>query len=201
MARDNLTESEKDLMQRLSSAPEDERDEVVLKIWQRYADRLVEQVRRRLNTSFPRYRRSFSASDVVQSVARSIWEKPGSFAPKESLWRYLLIRVERNLLNKVRDLTTLKRGFGRIDARADPAAVAAPWPPVEDVAGMEDLVQRLLDELEKQDNRHDLQSILMLWIEGHTDEEIADILGMGPKTVQRRRQQIEEIARRLDPDN
>jgi DNA-directed RNA polymerase specialized sigma24 family protein len=172
-------------------------------LWQRYYRELVELARTRLGTT---PRRVSDEEDVALSVLRCLYEGAarGQFAElvnRGELWQLLAAITGRKVIDQQRRLNQQKRGGGRVrgdsvmhgndDDRSsvgfDQFGGDAPTPEVLAIAAEE--FQRLMSLLD--DDR--LRQIAQCKLEGYTNEEIGQRLGLACRSIERKLQRIRQI--------
>jgi len=172
-------------------------------LWQRYYRELVELARARLGTT---PRRARDEEDVALSVLRCLYEGSarGQFAElvnRGELWQLLAAITGRKVIDQQRHLNQQKRGGGRVrgdsvvhgndDDRSsvgfDQFGGDAATPEVLAIAAEE--FQRLMALLD--DDR--LRQIAQCKLEGYTNEEIGQRLGLACRSIERKLQRIRQI--------
>ena len=172
-------------------------------LWQRYYRELVELARARFGTT---PRRVADEEDVALSVLRCLYEGAarGQFAElvnRGELWQLLAAITGRKVIDQQRRLNQQKRGGGRVrgdsvmhgndDDRSsvgfDQFRGEAPTPEVLAIAAEE--FQRLMALLD--DDR--LRQIAQCKLEGYTNEEIGQRLGLACRSIERKLQRIRQI--------
>ena len=172
-------------------------------LWQRYYRELVELARARLGTT---PRRVADEEDVALSVLRCLYEGAarGQFAElvnRGELWQLLAAITGRKVIDQQRRLTQQKRGGGRVRGDSvvhgnddDHSSVGfdqfrgeAATPEVLAIAAEE--FQRLMALLD--DDR--LRQIAQCKLEGYTNEEIGQRLGLACRSIERKLQRIRQI--------
>ena len=172
-------------------------------LWQRYYRELVELARARFGTT---PRRVADEEDVALSVLRCLYEGAarGQFAElvnRGALWQLLAAITGRKVVDQQRLLTQQKRGGGRVrgdsvvhgndDDRSsvgfDQFRGEAATPEVLAIAAEE--FQRLMLLLD--DDR--LRQIAQCKLEGYTNEEIGQRLGLACRSIERKLQRIRQI--------
>ena len=172
-------------------------------LWQRYYRELVELARARLGTT---PRRVADEEDVALSVLRCLYEGAarGQFAElvnRGELWQLLAAITGRKVIDQQRRLNQQKRGGGRVrgdsvvhgndDDRSsvgfDQFGGDAATPEVLAIAAEE--FQRLMLLLD--DDR--LRQIAQCKLEGYTNEEIGQRLGLACRSIERKLQRIRQI--------
>jgi DNA-directed RNA polymerase specialized sigma24 family protein len=178
-------------------------EEAARHLWQRYYRELVELARARLGTT---PRRVTDEEDVALSVLRCLCEGAarGQFAElvnRGALWQLLAAITGRKVIDQQRCLNQLKRGGGRVrgdsvmhgndDDRSsvgfDQFGGEAPTPEVLAIAAEE--FQRLMLLLD--DDR--LRQIAQCKLEGYTNEEIGQRLGLACRSIERKLQRIRQV--------
>ena len=172
-------------------------------LWQRYYRELVELARARFGTT---PRRVADEEDVALSVLRCLYEGAarGQFAElvnRGELWQLLAAITGRKVIDQQRRLNQQKRGGGRVrgdsvvhgndDDRSsvgfDQFGGDAATPEVLAIAAEE--FQRLMLLLD--DDR--LRQIAQCKLEGYTNEEIGQRLGLACRSIERKLQRIRQI--------
>jgi DNA-directed RNA polymerase specialized sigma24 family protein len=172
-------------------------------LWERYYRELVELARARFGAT---PRRVADEEDVALSVLRCLYEGAarGQFAElvnRGELWQLLAAITGRKVIDQQRRLTQQKRGGGRVrgdsvvhgndDDRSsmgfDQFGGDAATPEVLAVAAEE--FQRLMALLD--DDR--LRQIAQSKLEGYTNEEIGQRLGLACRSIERKLQRIRQI--------
>jgi DNA-directed RNA polymerase specialized sigma24 family protein len=166
-------------------------------LWQRYFQRLVLMACKRL-------RQGRRALDAPEDVALSAFDsfcrgaEAGRFpdlADRDNLWALLLTLTERKAGRALLHENRLKRGGGRVEGESalrHPSAdgeqtggleqIPDPEPTPELAAQLAEELARLLDRLGKED----LRAVALAKMEGYSNAEIADRLGVVERTVERR---------------
>jgi DNA-directed RNA polymerase specialized sigma24 family protein len=172
-------------------------------LWQRYYRELVELARARFGTT---PRRVNDEEDVALSVIRCLCEGAarGQYAAvvnRHELWQLLATITGRKVIDHQRLLNKQKRGGGLV--RGDSALLGneddrssvgfdqfrgdAPTPEVLAIAAEE--YQRLMVLLD--DDR--LRQIAECKLEGYTNEEIEERLGLACRSIERKLQRIRQV--------
>jgi RNA polymerase sigma factor (sigma-70 family) len=165
------------------------------KLWERYFRELVALARKRLHGA---RRRTEDEEDVALSALANFYRgaQQGRFpqlTDRNDLWRLLVVMTARKAINVVNRERRLKIGGGKVrgesvfatpDGSDEPGIeqVVGPEPTPEFAAQVAEECQQLLDQL----NNKELRSIAVWKMEGHTNEEIARLLGCALPTVERR---------------
>jgi len=162
-------------------------------LWNRYRPELERTARQFLRAS---PRRTADESDIAVGVLESLWRgtKAGRFdalSSREELWGLLVVLAQQKAVNEIRRELRIKRGSGKVRAEADlqqaehafhldECAGATPSP--EMLAIVSEERERLLSLLRDDD----LRLIAVLVLLGHSQREIADVLGVTPRTIGRK---------------
>ena len=157
-------------------------------LWERYFRRLVGLARARLQGA---PRRAADEEDVALSAFDSFCRgaERGRFPrldDRDDLWRLLMVITARKATRLVRDERRQKRGgglglpLGGDDANLEQVVDSEPTP--EFAAQVAEQCQRLLDRL----GDDSLRAVALRKLEGYTNEEVADLLGCAPRTVERK---------------
>jgi len=170
-------------------------------IWQRYITRLVSRARQRLKGT---PRRAFDEEDVaitafdafLRGVADGRFKQLNN---REDLWQVLVMLIERQAIAFMRQELAEKRGAGKTrgesafddmdragSARPGLDQFADPDPAAVDqfTQSVRELLEALGDEL--------LRQIAMAKLEGYTNKEIAQRLGISLRGVERKLQLIRQ---------
>jgi RNA polymerase sigma factor (sigma-70 family) len=177
--------------------------EAVRQLWQRYYRELVELARARLGAT---PRRVVDEEDVALSVLRDLCEGAarGQFASlvnRQELWQLLAAITVRKVIDYQRLLGQQKRGGGKVRGDSvlhghngdgsnlgfDGILGDAATPEVLAIAAEES--QRLMAILD--DDR--LRQIAQCKLEGFTNEEIGERLGLTCRSIERKLQQIRQV--------
>ena len=172
-------------------------------LWERYYRELVELARARFGAT---PRRVADEEDVALSVLRCLYEGAarGQFAElvnRGELWQLLAAITGRKVIDQQRRLTQQKRGGGRVRGDSvvhgnddehssvgfDQFRGEAATPEVLAIAAEE--FQRLM--LRLGDDR--LRQIAQCKLEGYTNEEIGQRLGLACRSIERKLQRIRQI--------
>jgi DNA-directed RNA polymerase specialized sigma24 family protein len=167
--------------------------EAARKLWDRYFQQLVVLARQKFH-GLPTA--AADEEDVVLSVLNRLFRdaEEGRLAPLEDrtkLWQLLAVMIANKVADHIRRAESQKRGGGQarqIDAE-HLAEVLGQTPSPEVVAEITEEWQRLLSRL----GDEELRRIAILKMEGHSNEEIAAVIGRVPRTVQRRLQVIRSL--------
>lgn len=179
------------------------------KVWERYFEQLVREVRRRLA---PAHRRAADEEDVALGAFQTLFAglEAGRFpqlADREDLWKLLVTLARRRALKHVERELAQKRGggsvrgesaFGPGDASASGAGIGGvaddagglrtPEPSAEEVAALIDLQEHLFAQLPD-----GLREIARLKLEGFSNVEIGRRIGKSEALVRMRLQRIQKL--------
>lgn len=169
-------------------------------LWERYFPRVVNLARTRLHA---RYRRVADEEDVALSVFQSLVDgvEAGRFpdlSSRENLWRILAVITSRKAVDRVNHEQRQKRGGGEVRGDSifvDDTAEAGGFgrfageDPTPDLAlELAERADEMLDALETDEHRR----IAELKLEGYDNDEIAELLEINLRTVQRRLKDIRD---------
>jgi RNA polymerase sigma factor (sigma-70 family) len=176
-------------------------------LWERYFKRIIGWARKRLSSHA---RRVMDEEDVAQSVFRSfcLGAPQGEFPElidRDDLWPLLARITNRKAVNQIRWANREKRGGGKIrgDSVLTPAGeseqggfddIAHDDPTPDFVVSMAEECRLILNSLPDDTYR------FVVWsrLEGRTNEEIANLLGVTTRSIERKMQLIRaSLARRL----
>ena len=175
--------------------------EAVRALWERYFADLVRLARARLRDA---PRAAADEEDAALSAFDSLCRGAGQarfpqLDDRADLWRVLVTITARKAVDLMQHERRMKRGGGRVRTEADLAVAAlesggiaqapAHGPSPELAALMADECRRLFDVLPDES----LRQVAGLRLEGYTDREIAERLGCGLSTVERRLRTIRTV--------
>lgn len=172
-------------------------------LWQRYYQELVQLARARLGAT---PRRVSDEEDVALSVLRCLYggAARGQFAAvvnRQALWQLLAAITARKVVDHQRRLAKKKRGAGRVrgdsvllGSGGDRSESAFDVLPADDatpevLATAAEEFQRLMALL----NDARLRQIAQSKLDGFSNEEIAQSLGLTCRSIERKLQQIRKI--------
>lgn len=174
----------------------------IQKLWDRYFERLVRLAGARLPAHC---RRSFDEEDVALSAFQSFCDRAGrgqfpQLHGRDDLWRLLATITVRKALDVMRHQTRQKRGGGHVlgesallggeDASGEGLTdVLSREPTPEEVALFADDYYRFLERLQDPT----LRTVALRRLEGRSNQEIAQLLNVSTKTVERKLQLIRTI--------
>jgi DNA-directed RNA polymerase specialized sigma24 family protein len=172
-------------------------EEAVRAIWQRYGARLIALARDRLRQRGAA-RRVADEEDVALSVFDSFCRgaEQGRFPDlggRDNLWQLLVVLTARKALRQAQYERRASRGGGRVVAAVDLAAadpddgavleqIVGREPSPEFAAAVAEECDRLFDLL----GDDELRMIARRRMEGHTNAEVAALLGCLERTVERK---------------
>jgi len=175
-------------------------DDAVAALWQRYFSRLVGLAHQQL-AGVP-YRTDV-AEDVAVSVFHSFYQRAGAggfqrLDDRDDMWKLLAVLTTRKAVSARRREGAAKRGAGQVVPASELAAAsddqvtdlfgnlaAAEPTPAEAVAAAEE-IHRLLELL----GDEELRQVVLARLEGYSNEEISDRLGMSLATVERKLKRV-----------
>jgi RNA polymerase sigma factor (sigma-70 family) len=176
-------------------------EDAAAELWGCYFERLVRLARQRLGST---PRRVADEEDVAVSVFRCLCAgaERGRLAEiehRDDLWRVLVTMTMRKAIDLQRRMGGQKRGGGQVRGESifgkegddnspglQQFSDLAPSP--QTLAILDEEGKRLLDSLE--DNT--LRQVALWRLEGYTNEEIAEKLGLTTRSVERKLQRIRE---------
>jgi DNA-directed RNA polymerase specialized sigma24 family protein len=164
--------------------------EAAEKLWERYHDSLVRKARAMLHKTRPA---PTDEQDAAQSAFASFFmgARAGRFpnlASRDELWRLLLVITYRKIASQVAHQFSAKRDVKQI-ARGNELEGLAAEPPPEFAAMLQEEWDRLVNKLA--DPR--LREVASLILDGRTDAEIAERMGIARRTVARKRNLIRSL--------
>jgi DNA-directed RNA polymerase specialized sigma24 family protein len=179
-------------------------DAAAQRLWERYYGQLVQLAARKLPAAA---RRAADEEDVALSAFDSFCQgvQRGRFprlSDEGDLWRVLVVITARKAADLAQHQRRQRRGGGNVrgDSAFPGAGGAAGW---EQVVGNEPTPEfscQVRDELEQrlaQLGDPLLAQIALAKLEGHTNEEIARLLNVVPRTIERK---LVLIRRRWSPE-
>lgn len=191
------TGSVADLMRRFRSGDSGLRDEAARRVWERYFPRLLTLARRHLDR---RIRVRYDEEDLLLSVGKSIFRRleRGDYDPagRDDLW-VLLVTITLNKACNAADYHFAHKR--RPDRERRICSSDGEWseyqpggdhptddnPTPAEAAELAEQLEQRLRSLETKDDP-DLRSVAEMKLEGYTNQEIADRLGVGPPSVERK---------------
>jgi DNA-directed RNA polymerase specialized sigma24 family protein len=174
----------------------------IQRLWDRYFERLVRLAGARLPAHG---RRTFDEQDVALSAFQSFCDRAGrgqfpQMSGRDDLWRLLATITVRKALATMRHQNRQKRGEGRVlgesallvgdDSSSEGLAEVLDREPTPDeVVQFADDYGRFLARLQEPA----LRTVALRRLEGQSSREIAQMLGVSTKTVERKLQLIRAI--------
>ena len=177
-------------------------------LWRRYFERMVRTAKRSLPAGA---RRATDEEDVALSAFNSLCRgaKEGRFEAvqdRDDLWRLLVAITHQKVVDEIRRGTSQKRGGGEVRGESafiditnlnkdgiNNAQGLKPTP--EFMAAVDDQHQNLMEQL-RDDS---LRELCQMRMEGYSNDEIAERLGITTRSVERKLQLIrEKWSRELD---
>lgn len=176
--------------------------EAACDLWERYFRRLVQLARMHLNGVA---RRAIDEEDIALSVFDSFCRRAeqGQFSllrDRDDLWRLLYVLTVRKAANLAHHEKRLRRGEGRVMAFTDLEdfpieQILDSEPSPELAAQVAEECRNLLDQLEDET----LRLVARRKLEGHTNAEIARLIGCVEPTVERKLRTIRQIWSEAEP--
>jgi len=174
--------------------------EAVEQLWKEYFDRVVGLAKARLNSG---HRKVADEEDIALSVFDTFCRgvsagKYPRLADRDNLWPLLVVLTTRRVSDRVRRERRQKRGGGHVYVEAelgvgdenpfrlDTLLSEAPTPELEAV--MNEECTRLFGQLDD-----DLQAIALGKMHGYTNQELAERMNCGLRTIERRLDLIRRI--------
>jgi RNA polymerase sigma-70 factor (ECF subfamily) len=174
--RNMSTTSSHTLLARWRDAADQEAQEAATELYNRYSERLIALVRKRIA---PHLARRLEPQDVVQSACRSFFlrvhDRRLAVEPGSDVWQLLVAIALRKLFGQVEFHTAAKRSIDREDSvRASnsvslpPVEALAGEPSADEIAAFNEEIESLLSRLKPPRRR-----IVELRLQGYTQVEIA----------------------------
>lgn len=168
-------------------------EEAAAQLWRRYFERLVRLAQAKLG---PSHRRVADEEDVALSAFRCLCEGAGrgkfpELTNRDDLWRLLATLALRKAIDQKRRDSAQHRGGGEVRGESvfeerGLDQVLADGPTPESAAILAEEHGRLLALLDDEA----LRQVALKKLEGHTNEEIAEQLGVTCRSVERKLQRI-----------
>lgn len=173
-------------------------------IWQKYSERVARQARRCMKGVSSR---DSDEDDIAVRVLNSLFQRladgrQSAIESRTELWNLLLGITRNKTADEARRKRAKKRGGGNVrgESAFDVHGEDSPGCGIAGVAGRVqdprvayEEAQGLVEMLESLRDSQ-LQQIALLKMASHTDQEIADMLKLGRRTIQRR---LQELRRRF----
>lgn len=170
------------------------------RLWEHFCKRLMSYARGRLKAAT---RRVYDEEDAAVSAFRSLCrgiesQKFPNVADRDNLWALLLVIASRKIMNRNRYNDQQCRNGGQtisesvqenVDGRNPLETVSAREPSPELSAEVADLSEYLLHLLPEPD----LKRLVLLKLEGHTNEEAAELMSVTRRTVHRKLERIRRV--------
>jgi DNA-directed RNA polymerase specialized sigma24 family protein len=166
------------------------------RLWDAYIRRLVGLARAKMRAA---PQRVADEEDVALSAFDSFYRRAerGQFArldDRDDLWQLLVVITERKALGLMRHERRKSRGEGRVVSLSEVAnggidGALDPEPSPDFAAQFAEECRRLLDLL----GDDTLRSVAVWKMEGHTNAEIAGLLGCVEQTVERKLRSIRRL--------
>lgn len=168
------------------------------RLWEHFCRRLMSFARGRLKAET---RRIYDEEDAALSAFRSLCrgieaQKFPQISDRDNLWALLVVIASRKIINRNRyDAQQCRSGDRTVnesvlqsssDIQSPLNDVPAREPTPELAAEVSDLSQYLLQLLPETD----LQQLVLLKLEGHTNEEVAELMSVTRRTVQRKLERV-----------
>lgn len=168
------------------------------RLWEHFCRRLMSFARGRLKAET---RRIYDEEDAALSAFRSLCrgieaQKFPRISDRDNLWALLVVIASRKIINRNRyDAQQCRSGDRTVnesvlqsssDIQSPLNDVPAREPTPELAAEVSDLSQYLLQLLPETD----LQQLVLLKLEGHTNEEVAELMSVTRRTVQRKLERV-----------
>lgn len=174
-------------------------DEAANQLWDLYFHRLVMLARKQLGKT---PRAEYDEEDVALSAIKSIFDgvRRGSSRvdmDREALWRFMATVTLRKVYDFIAYRKRLKRdplkdSGGQVIGLDHPEVIQSlisQEPTPELTAEFDDSFEEMLAAL----SRPDLRQVVLLKLEGYTNQEIATELGRGLSTIERKLKTIRQI--------
>ena len=168
------------------------------RLWEHFCQRLMNYARGRLKAATRRvYDEEDAALSAFHSLCRGIEaQKFPNVGDRDNLWALLVVIASRKIINRNRyDNQQCRNGSRTLgesvlqnasDAETPLNNIPAREPTPELSAEVADLSQHLLQLLPETD----LQQIVLLKLEGHTNDEVAERMSLTRRTIQRKLERI-----------
>ena len=171
-------------------------DQAAQRLWDLYFERIVRLARRKMGVSA---KPTYDEEDIALSAFKSLFKcvKRGSVQDdldREQLWKLLATITLRKVYDAIvfenRQKRTPQHGhFVDLSQGAVMETLVSDEPQPVAQAQMDESLNQLLDALV----HRDLQEIAIMKMEGYTNQEIADRLGRGLSTIERKLRTIRQL--------
>ena len=162
--------------------------EAVQEFWSNYGDSLQRVAERQIADWL---RRRVDPEDVVQSACRTFFRRAGegdfSLENKDDLWKLLLTITLNKVRMQARFHTRNRRSISKEQALPEEANLQpAEWDHAIEQVELADMLQVAFSE--DPERKH----VLEMWLDGRTQNEIADEIGCSERTVRRIQERIRQ---------
>ncbi len=172
-------------------------DEAAFRLWEHFCTRLTEYAGRRLAQSSKRvYDHEDAAVSAFRSLCRGVEERRfPNLRDRDSLWALLLTITARKVSNRKRYDHQSRRDVSKnvtadllqaTDIHLGVEYLPALEPTPEFAVEVADLSEKFFERLDEPE----LKQLMLLKLEGFTNEECADRLNLSRRTVQRKLERI-----------
>ncbi len=171
------------------------------RVWERYFEQLVRIASQRIRKNL---RRTVDEEDVALAAFASFFRgiEQGRFAQlndRHDLWQILLVLTERRVVDHIRRARADKRGGDAVvgesavgaggENGSGLAGIAGHVPPPDFALEVSEQLEKLLQAL----GDHELRELALCKLEGYTNREIVEKLGLSLRSVERRLALIRQI--------
>ena len=185
----------------LDQLKDESNSDAIEKIWRRYYNHLITYARKKLGT-LPR--RDFDEEDIVTDALDEFFndvrrERFPQLADRNDPWRILLVLTLRKVLQNIRSNRAAKRGGGQV--RGDSVFISGisgagkagfdnlSAPPLDFA---DELTLEMHDQLDMLGEEM-LKQVGVMKLQGFTNQEVAEKLGVSERTVERKLERIRAI--------
>lgn len=179
-------------------------EETAQRLWKRYLRRLIRVASRRLGSA---PKRVADEEDVVLSAFHAFLEgaQDGRFSrldDRNDLWQVLVVLTERKAIGLMRRERAAKRGgrkvrgesvFGTRSKSHSQARGLSRIADREPTPAFAALLREELSQILRRLNDHDLQRLAIGKLEGRTNSELAELLGISQRAVERKLRLIRHL--------
>lgn len=156
--------------------------DAVQEFWNQYGDALQRVAERQIASWL---RRRVDPEDVVQSACRTFFRRAqaGDFSleSQDDLWRLMLTITLNKVRMQARFHTRSRRSVSRERELPEPSGLQpAEWDNSIENIDLQDLLQTAFSEHDSE-----RQQVLQMWLDSHTQNEIAQEIGCSERTVRR----------------
>ncbi|MEM7476852.1 MAG: sigma-70 family RNA polymerase sigma factor [Planctomycetota bacterium] len=158
------------------------KESAVLEFWSRYGESLQRVAERQIASWL---RRRVDPEDVVQSACRTFFRRASAgdfeFESKDDVWKLLLTITLNKVRMQARFHSRNRRSVSKEQAMPEEANLQpAEWDHAIEQVELKDMLQVAFSD--KDDER---KHVLEMWLEGRTQNEIAEEIGCSERTVRR----------------